>query len=131
MRLSKVISLLCIPACLVSLPLMADEGTEHHYDASTHQARQDKPDCEAMKDMDHAATPADDAVMKAMMEKCAAGKAKAKPDLKEGSAHDFDSSSHLKRQQKPAEMEKPAASPKKEGEGTLHKFDGSSHQNRE
>jgi hypothetical protein len=55
-------------AALISLSLLSFSAAAH--DPSLHKKSDEKPNCAAMKDMDHTEMETDDPVMRAMMAKC-------------------------------------------------------------
>lgn len=55
--------LLAVPALTLTLAVQAHDPKEHMKDA-------ERPDCAAMKDMDHSTMDMNDPVMQAMMKKC-------------------------------------------------------------
>lgn len=64
MKSSKSFFLLGIPALFLTASVSAHPPKEHMKDV------QQKPDCAAMKDMDHSKMDMNDPVMQAMMQKC-------------------------------------------------------------
>lgn len=68
-------------AALISLSLLSFSAAAH--DPSLHKKSDEKPNCAAMKDMDHTTMNADDPVMRAMMKRCHAASSN-----QEGPSHD-------------------------------------------
>lgn len=65
MKLKSLSRFAALPVLVIALSVQAHDPKEHRQDA-------EKPDCKAMKDMDHSKMDMDmdDPVMKAMMQKC-------------------------------------------------------------
>ncbi|WP_339900450.1 hypothetical protein [uncultured Gilvimarinus sp.] len=63
MKIRLIPQAIAVIAIVSSLSAQAHDPKEHMKDA-------EKPDCAAMKNMDHSKMDHDDPVMKAMMEKC-------------------------------------------------------------
>jgi hypothetical protein len=63
MKLKSLSRFAALPVLVIALSVQAHDPKEHRQDA-------EKPDCKAMKDMDHSKMDMNDPVMKAMMQKC-------------------------------------------------------------
>ena len=63
MKIKFIAPLLALTAFAIAMGVQAHDPKEHMKDA-------EKPDCSAMKDMDHSTMDMNDPVMQAMMKKC-------------------------------------------------------------
>ena len=63
MKMKPIAPLLALTVFTIALSVQAHDPKEHMKDA-------EKPDCSAMKDMDHSKMDMDDPVIQAMMKKC-------------------------------------------------------------
>lgn len=76
MKSPKLLLSLGLPALLLALSAQAHDPKEHMQEAQ-------KPDCEAMKDMDHSKMDVKDPMMQAMMQKCMKDMDHSKMDMKD------------------------------------------------
>lgn len=86
MKIKFIAPLLVLTAFAIAMGVQAHDPKEHMKDA-------EKPDCSAMKDMDHSKMDMNDPVMQAMMKKCMKGMDHGKDKSESDSEHAHDNNS--------------------------------------
>lgn len=91
-----------LPQLLTAIALLSTLSAQAH-DPKEHMKDAEKPDCSAMKDMDHSKMDHNDPVMKAMMQKCMSTMHEEK-ESKEDKKHEK-SHQHQEMNEEPSEHE--------------------------